>query len=291
MYAPPSTQVLVRDASDGTRVRLYQQDIGGPKFACATGQTCVQPPVPACVPASFVVAEVSDDQVAGQTGSPLWQPASSGALQMVTTQVVGAGQPQPILVVVARTAAPTAKVTLTTAYGSDEEAPTGTGWVALAVRLPATFATAGAMGAPVGKVVAADGGGNAISYGDLASASPAPPACQPPMSCVAPAPPSSSSGSSSSSSGSSSGSSTASSAPSTSPAAAGDTASACGCVPPPVKAPPAAAGGAPLQITCSVSVGANGTVSSGSASASASTSTSGTASSGTATSGPASTTP
>ena len=45
-----------------------------------------------------------------------------------------------------------------TAYGSDEATPTATGWVALAVRLPATFATAGAMGAPVGKVVAADSG-------------------------------------------------------------------------------------------------------------------------------------
>jgi hypothetical protein len=285
MLAPRSTQLLVRDASDGTRVRLYQQDIGDPQIACSAGHACPQAPVPPCAPTSIVMAEVSDDQVAGQTGTPLWQSGASGALQQVTTQVVGAGQPQPILVAIARTSAPTAKVMLTTAYGSDAETPTATGWVALAVRLPADFAADASTGAPAGKLVAADGGGNAIASSDLASVSPFPPACQPPL-CNALAPPTSPTGSS-----------TPGSAPSTSVNASGPaTASGCGCLGPMVKPTTGSAGNvgeACASTGGSVSSG-SGTASSGTASsgtASSGTASSSTASSGTASSGPAPTTP
>jgi len=173
----PSTQVLVRDASDGTRVRLYTGAFPVPTFKCPTGASCPQPAL-ACTPDSMVSAEVSDDQVAGTAGGLLWSTTLSDPLDVVTAEVVGAAQPQPILVVVGRTSGATAKVTLTTTSGTDSEAPTN-GWVALAVRLPAGFTADPSTGLPSATVAAFDVGGTTLSSTPLATAGKQPPCSAP----------------------------------------------------------------------------------------------------------------
>ncbi len=292
----PSTQLAVRDAADGTRVRLYEQEFAAPTVTCATGQTCPQPPVASCQPVALISAEVSDDQVAGQSGGPVWQQADGKPLDVVSIDIVGSGQPQPILVVVARTAQPTAKVTVTTAYGTDTATPSA-GWVALAVRLPADF-SGGPTGAPAGKVVAADGGGNAIASSDLSSPPSMAPSCvvgpcvtetapSSPTSTATVAPPVPAGGGGSPSIGSG-------------PTPGVATAPATPCQPCPIGAPAAApgAGATPsgAMFSCATAVGggyitSGGTVVAGGGSTISGSSSSGSASSGTASSGPASTTP
>jgi hypothetical protein len=177
--APPSTQLLVRDASDGVRVRLYKQDITVPRVACPAGATCPQPAAPVCGPVSSLTAEVSDDQVAGQTGGPLWaSSSSSGPLDVVSVGVVGPGEPQPILVVVAQASAPVANVKLTTPDGTDAAAPTG-GWVALAVQLPADFPTSGSDPLAGSTLVATDSSGTALASQGVSPAPRAGFACAP----------------------------------------------------------------------------------------------------------------
>jgi hypothetical protein len=157
----PATQVLLRNASDGTRVRLYEGKVGIPTVTCGGPAACPQLAV-ACAPSAFVSAEVSDDQVAGVAGGEQWTTTSTDPVDVVSTMVVGADQPQPILVVVGHTSGSTAKVTLTTTYGGDSEAPTG-GWVALAEQLPAGFTTDPSTGLPSGSVAALDAGGTTLS--------------------------------------------------------------------------------------------------------------------------------
>jgi len=159
--SPAFTQLLVRNASDGTRVRLYEQQYPAPKITCTGGASCPEVMMPPCGPSSFLTAEVSDDDVAGQTGAPVWSATTTQVLDVLDVGVVGAGQPQPVLVVVARAQAAVAKVTLTTPYGSDQETPAA-GWTALAVRLPADFTKAGTAGIGASTLMAADSSGKTL---------------------------------------------------------------------------------------------------------------------------------
>ncbi|HZQ57239.1 MAG TPA: hypothetical protein VFA84_04360 [Acidimicrobiales bacterium] len=168
---PAFTQLLLRDAKDGTRVRLYEQQLPLAKFRCPTGTECPTPTAPPCAPSSFVTAEVSDDQVAGQTNGAVWGTSPTSPLEVVSLGVVGGGQPQPVLVVVARTQPAVADVTLTTPYGSDHAAPTG-GWVALAVRLPADFSKSGTGGLINSTLTATDSSGTSLASHPLAQTPP-----------------------------------------------------------------------------------------------------------------------
>jgi len=163
----PTTQLLVRDASDGVRVRLYERSLSLP--TCPSNAACAQPAVtPSCFPSQLIDAEVSDDQVAGDAGSPVWPSSSSSALDPVMVEVVGDGQPQPILVVVAHTGSNVAKVELETAYGDDAEAPTSPGWVALAVQLRADYqASSSSSNVPAGTLTALSSTGATMSSTDL----------------------------------------------------------------------------------------------------------------------------
>ncbi len=175
----PPTQLLVRDAGDGVRVRLYEQSI--PKPECAPNAACAQPAVTSgCFPSHLIDAEVSDDQVAGDAGNPVW-PSTSG-LDPVTVEVVGDGEPQPILVVVAQTGSNVAKVEVETAYGDDAEAPTSSGWVALAVQLPADYqASSSSSNVPAGTLTSLSSTGATISSTDLGAprVGPIPTSCLP----------------------------------------------------------------------------------------------------------------
>lgn len=175
----PSTQLLVRNATDGTRIRLYQEDISA-KVKCPPNEPCAAPP-PDCLPTSVLTAEVSDDQVAGTSGGPVWKASSATGLDPISAMVVGDGQPQPILVALAHAGTNVAKVQLTTAYGTDTQViPAGGGWAALGLQLPATY-TRGANGNPAGTVTALSATGATISQTSLDqmdAKSPGP--CQPP---------------------------------------------------------------------------------------------------------------
>src|SRR5205807_2669182 len=132
---------------------------------------------------AVLTAEVSDDQVAGVAGGPLWKTPSATGLDPVSAAVVGNGQPQPILVALAHAASNVAKVQLTTAYGSDTQAvPTGGGWAALALQLPANFqssATGQGPDVPAGTVTALSASGATISQTNLDQMGSKPPApCQ-----------------------------------------------------------------------------------------------------------------
>jgi hypothetical protein len=177
----------VRNADDGVRVRLYEQTIDKGT-----------PPPGACVPTAFLQAEVSDDQNAGTGGGVEWAAPTTAALDPLGAQVVGSGEPQPILTVVSHTGSGVATVTLTTPDGSDHATPTG-GWVALAVQLPAATDTV-----PSGTLTAtaADGSTLATVQLDTVSAGKTPP-CMPVSPACLKANASSSGGVSTSSSGTS----------------------------------------------------------------------------------------
>jgi hypothetical protein len=181
--ALPPTQLLVRDASDGTRVRLYSWAVPVPTPACASGQTCAQPDIAACVPTSMVTAEVSDDQVAGSADGMVWKALGVSGFDAVSAQVVGAGQPQPILVVVGHAGTDVANVTVKTADGTDTETPAPNGWVALAVRLPAAYHAGSGSDLPDGTVVASSTSGAPVTSSPLASVTGAvlPPCAIPPQ--------------------------------------------------------------------------------------------------------------
>ena len=182
----PPTQVLLRNSTDGVRVRLYEESLAKP--ACGADTTCAA--VPVCVPTQLLQAEVSDDQVAGQTDGPLWQAPSSSGLDPVGAEVVGNEQPQPILVVVAHAGADVAQVELSTAYGNDSETPTAS-WVALAVQLPADYQAASGSGVPTGTLTALSTSGARISSAPVEplNAKTLPAACvpTPPVCSVSPA--------------------------------------------------------------------------------------------------------
>jgi hypothetical protein len=186
LTAPKATQLLVRDAVDGVRVRLYERDMALPQVACPAGATCAQPATPACAPTSIVTAEVSTDQVAGTTGAPVWAPSSGAALDLVTVGVVGAGEPQPILTVVAKATSAVAKVTLTTPYGADHASSTD-GWVALAVQLPADVGTSGGDPLATSTLVATDAAGTTLISTGLSPGPGAVPPCGPCLAVGAPA--------------------------------------------------------------------------------------------------------
>jgi len=234
----PDTQLLVRDATDGVRVRLYEQSLPTP--ACAPNSTCAVPAEPSCVPSQLLEAEVSDDQVAGQTGGPLWQSPSTSGLDPVGTQVVGDGQPQPILVVIAHTGSDVAEVTVATSYGDDTEAPTSSGWVALAVQLPAAYQPSGSSDLPAGTLTARSGSGATIATTPLEQLNPK----MPPASCL-PRPPACPAAL---------GAATSASAASTSTTASPTACGTCTKV--------ATAGGG-VAVTCSASGSASGTASAG----------------------------
>lgn len=152
---PQSTQLLVRNAKDGVRVRLYEQtfpvpQVSPPKCMAAPNSACPEVAVPPAVPGKLLVAEVSDDQVAGQAEVPVTQNFKVSGFDSLAAQVVGLGQPQPILVVIGHAGSGVATVDVTTPYGSDSAAPGVGGWVALAVQLPADYH------------VATDSGGSAL---------------------------------------------------------------------------------------------------------------------------------
>ncbi|HEY2430712.1 MAG TPA: hypothetical protein VGI06_17390 [Acidimicrobiales bacterium] len=203
--ATPATQLLLRDSTDGVRVRLYDQPMPAPKVACATsgGATtgaptsgaakggaapstpiCPEAPTPACVPSHFLDAEVSDAQVAGSAGAMEWQDPPTTGFDLLASQVVGVGRPQPILVVVAHAGSDVTKVVLSTSYGSDTATPTPQGWVALAVQLPADYqpASAGDLGGPpTGTVTATSASGATVASSGLSGVNgkELPAACQP----------------------------------------------------------------------------------------------------------------
>jgi len=151
----PETQLLVRNADDGVRIRLYQQAL--PTNA----------PSGACAPAGILQAEVSDDQVAGTAGGIEWSKPTAAALDPLSIAVVGAGEPEPILTVVSHTGAAVAKVVLSTAAGTDQAAPTTTGWVALAVQLPASATSASNDGVPAGTLTATAADGAVLATDQL----------------------------------------------------------------------------------------------------------------------------
>ncbi|MHB8466205.1 MAG: hypothetical protein ACYDH6_07645 [Acidimicrobiales bacterium] len=176
----PSVQLLVRDATDGTRVRLYQQDMSA-KTKCAPSESCPQPP-PSCMPTSLLTSEVSDDQVAGVAGSPLWKAPPATGFDPISAGVVGNGEPQPILAIVAHSGPEVTKVQLSTTYGTDTETPTSAGWSALALRLPADFQRASAdSDVPAGTVTAYAATGAVVGSANLVdiSSKPSSPPCQP----------------------------------------------------------------------------------------------------------------
>jgi len=180
----PATQLLVRDASDGVRVRLYQQTFTQPKATCSpsSGKTCPQVPVPTCSPSSFLHAEVSDAQVAGTAGGVLWDAPPTGGLTTEAVQVVGAGEPQPILVVLAHAGSNVSHVTLSSSYGTDSAAPSPQGWVALALQLPSNYQPSSStdpQGAPSGTLTAVSTSGATVSSTALSDVNGkgAPPAC------------------------------------------------------------------------------------------------------------------
>lgn len=151
---PTATQLLLRDANDGTRVRLYERAFSSPKVAqppkgaqpltCpgGTGADCAMPgSAPAaspCSPVGFLQAEVSNDQVAGLGGAPLFVQTAATQLSLVGDSIAGQGEPRPIAVVLVRAAPDVTQVTLTTDYGTDTASPVN-GLAALAVSLPANF--------------------------------------------------------------------------------------------------------------------------------------------------------
>jgi hypothetical protein len=163
----PWTQLLVRDSADGVRVRLYEQAVPAPQTGCAPTATCAAPPaIAACVPANLVETEVSDDQVAGDTVAPSWQ-SSGGGLDVLEAQVVGQGQPQPILVAVIHSAQDVAAVDLTTSYGTDTQAVPA-GWAALAVQLPAGYQAASSdTDVPTGTLTARSASGAVVTSAPL----------------------------------------------------------------------------------------------------------------------------
>jgi hypothetical protein len=177
----PAVQLLLRNATDGTRVRLYERSMAAKVQCQPAGSPC--PPPPACVPTSLVTAEVSDDQVAGAAMEPQWSAPSLDALQVLGAGVVGGGEPQPILVVIAHVTPVVTKVAMTTAYGTDTEVPTATGWVALAEQLPSTWTAAPNAGVPDGTVTATTATGGTAGSTSLPSVQPKnlPPGCVPPQ--------------------------------------------------------------------------------------------------------------
>jgi hypothetical protein len=184
---PTLSRLLVRDSTDGVRVRLYKQDTTAPKVSCPAGAACPQV-MPACAPTSVIVAQVSDPDVAGQVGGPVWTAASSasdGPLGLISLGVVGAGEPAPILVVVAQVQSSVAEVSLTTPFGSDKQAPTN-GYVALAVQLPADFNTSNQLSSST--LVATDSSGKTLVSQGLSQTPKLPPACVPCPALGAPTP-------------------------------------------------------------------------------------------------------
>ena len=180
----PATQLLLRNATDGTRVRLYSDDLSN-KMKCAAGQTCPQPD-PACFPTTILSGEVSDDQVAGTTGGPVWHTPTATGLDAVNAGVVGVGQPQPILTVMGHAGSDIAQVRLATPYGSDVQAVTSGGWVGLAMQLPADFkadpASGGRRDLPAGTLTALSPSGAVVGSVALVdiNGKPSAPPCQPP---------------------------------------------------------------------------------------------------------------
>jgi len=175
---PTFTQLLLRTATDGTRVRLYEQQFTAPTFTCPPGAACPQPAMPACGPAGFISAEVSDDAVAGQIDGALWQSAPAETLEVVGLGIVGTGQPQPILVVIVHADPSVASVVLKTPYGTDTEAPTGQ-WAALAVQLPSDFSKSGADGMSSSTLSATDASGKPLVTEGLAQSRAIVPPCLP----------------------------------------------------------------------------------------------------------------
>src|SRR5207302_7187503 len=119
----------VRNAKDGTRVRLYQETYSPPLGKPVPQPNCkncpqIALPAPA-VPARTLTAEVSDDQVAGVAGGPLRQTTEPAGFDPAAAQVRGVGQPQPILVVIVHGGSGIATMEVTTPYGSDAAVPSG----------------------------------------------------------------------------------------------------------------------------------------------------------------------
>jgi hypothetical protein len=136
------------------------------------------------VPSHFLDAEVSDSQVAGSGGAMEWQDPPTTGFDLLASQVVGVGRPQPILVVVAHAGSDVTKVVLSTSYGSDTATPSPQGWVALAVQLPADYqpASAGDLGGPpTGTVTATSASGATVASSGLSGVNgkEPPAACQP----------------------------------------------------------------------------------------------------------------
>jgi hypothetical protein len=176
---PTFTQLLLRDATDGTRVRLYEQQFTTPKFSCPPGATCAEPAMPVnCLPGGFVVSEVSNLQVAGQIEGTLWQTTPAETVQVVGLGIVGNGQPQPILAVIVHTGSPVASVVLKTPYGTDTEAPTGQ-WAGLAVGLPSDFSKSGGDGITSSTLTATDASGKVLVPQGLAQSPAIVPPCVP----------------------------------------------------------------------------------------------------------------
>jgi hypothetical protein len=183
----PATQLLLRNALDGTRVRLYSEAFP-PMPKCPPTAACATPPVSACFPTHIVTAEVSDDQVAGEAGAPEFN-APTDALDLITATVVGGNQPQPILVAIAHTSSAVTSVRLTTQYGTDKETPTSTGWVALALQLPATWTPAANSGTPTATLTATDATGKTLGSSDLSQNDQGKPCAPPPCPTGSPGPP------------------------------------------------------------------------------------------------------
>jgi hypothetical protein len=170
-----STQLLVRNAKNGVRVRLYEetfpqpQPVSPPTCPARPNTACPEIAVPPSIPNKVLLAEVSDDQVAGQAVIPVSQNLKASGFDPLHALVVGGGQPQPILVVLGHAGSGVSTVEVTTPYGSDSAAPGAGGWVALAVQLPANYQPAtdsgpsGSMGTvPTGTVTAHSPSGAAV---------------------------------------------------------------------------------------------------------------------------------
>jgi hypothetical protein len=90
-------------------------------------------PASQCAPSALLDAQVSNDQVAGSSASPVEKTPATQPLDVLDANVVGTGEPTPIGVVLVHTTGSVAKVVLTLkGGGTDEMTPTSEGYAILA---------------------------------------------------------------------------------------------------------------------------------------------------------------
>lgn len=226
------TQLFVRNTADGIRVRAYRGDFpkttagsyfrkttagsyscsspGAPATVPAVpttrpgtpapgapgpfrGAVGCGPPVGACLPAGFVSAQVSSDQVAGAVDSSYPVTTPNQPLYVVSAQVVGLGEPTPIGTVVVQAAPQVAQVRLSLGPGNADQMVPVHGFAVLAHVVAGVPVRPGPLGAPFpgATVGALDASGKVLASVTLpgAGSAEAPPGCGPLPRPLSPGPP------------------------------------------------------------------------------------------------------